>query len=181
MRNRCVTSLRLALLAGIVLLPQAVLADDDVPIKGTFTVSYMRPSAVNYCASPTGTTAIEAQGIGSITGPGPLFITVKKCFTFSTLTYAGMFMLSSGPSGAGDTLTGIYAGTQRAADENAFGPFDGTLTITGGTGRFRHTTSGVLTFTAVATPASVSAVAGTPKVNGNAYYLVRGKMKADKD
>ena len=181
MRNPYFTSLRIILLAGVVLLPQAVLADDDVPIRGTFTVSYMRPSAVDYCGGAAGTTAIEAQGIGSIKGLGPLFITVKKCFTFATLRYAGMFILSSGPSGTGDTLTGIYAGTQRAADENAFGPFDGTLTITGGTGRFRHTTSGVLTFTAVASPPSVSAVPGTAKVNGNAYYLVRGKMTSDKD
>jgi hypothetical protein len=181
MRNRCFTSLRVVLLAGIVLLPQAILADDDKPIRGTFTVTYMRPSSVDYCGGAAGTVAIEAQGIGSIKGLGPLFITVKKCFTFATLRYAGMFMLSSGPSGAGDTITGTYAGTQHPGDENGFGPFDGTLTITGGTGRFRHTTSGVLTFTAVASPPSVSAVPGPAKVNGNAYYLVRGKMKADKD
>jgi hypothetical protein len=182
MRNRYFTSLRVVLLASIVLLPQAILADDEVPIRGTFTVTYMRPSAVSYCGSaadPTDATSVEAQGIGSITGLGPLFITVKECFTFSTNGYAGMFWLSSGPSGTGDTLTGKYEGTQRARDENGFGPFDGTLTITGGTGRFRHTTSGVLTFTAVASPPSVSATTG--KVNGNAYYLVRGKMTSGKD
>jgi len=180
MRNRWFTLLRFVLLAGI-LLPQAVLADDDVPIRGTFTVSFMRPSAVDYCGGAAGTTSIEAQGIGSITGLGPLFITVKKCYTFGTFRYAGIFTLSSGPSGAGDTLSGTYAGTQRARDENEFGPFDGTLTITGGTGRFRHSTSGVLTFTAVAAPPSVSAVPGTPKVNSNAYYLVRGKMTSARD
>ena len=109
MRNRCFASWSLALLAGIVLLPQAGLADDSMPIKGTFAVSYMRPSAVDYCNGAAGTVAIEAQGIGRITGLGPLFMTVKKCFTFSTLKYAGVFMLSSG---AGDTLTGTYAGTQ---------------------------------------------------------------------
>ena len=180
MRNRCVASLRLVVVACIVLSPRAILADDDVPIRGTFTVSYMRPSAVNYCGGAAGTTSIEAQGIGSIQGVGPLFITVKKCFTFSTLTYAGMVVLSSGPSGAGDTLTAIYNGTQRPGDENAFGPFDGTLTVTGGTGRFRHTTSGVLSFTAVASPPSVSAV-DPLKVNGTAYYLIRGKMSSEQD
>jgi hypothetical protein len=134
---------------------------------------------VDYCGGAPGTTAIEAQGIGSIKGLGPMFITVKKCFTFSTLTYAGMFMLSSGPSGVGDTLTGIYNGTQRPGDENGFGPFDGTLTITGGTGRFSHSTSGVLAFTAVASPVSTSA---TPsKFNGTAYYLIRGKMSPKHD
>jgi hypothetical protein len=186
MRIRFSTSLRLVLLAVIFLLPQAVFADDDVAIDGTFTVSYMRPSAVNYCpvvkdppAIPIDI-AIEAQGIGRIAGFGPLFITVKKCFTFSTRTYAGTFTLSSGPSGAGDTITGTYAGTQRAGDENGFGPFDGKLTITGGTGRFRHSDHGHLSFTAVATPPSVSAV-DPSKVNGNAYYLVRGKMSSDRD
>ena len=172
MRNRCFASSCLALLAGIVLLPQSGFADDSVPIRGTFTVSYMRPSAVDYCNGAAGTVAIEAQGIGRMTAMGPLFMTVKKCFTFSTLTYAGVFTLSSG---AGDTLTGTYAGKQSPGDENGFGPFAGTLTITGGTGKFKHAGSGVLSFTAVASPPSVSAVAPS-KVNGTAYYLLRGKM-----
>jgi hypothetical protein len=179
MRSRCLTSLRFILLTAIAVLPQAVFADGDVPIKGTFTVSFMRPSVEDYCGGAAGTTSVEAQGIGSIEGLGPLFITVKKCYTFSTFTYAGMFMLSSGPSGAGDRLTGIYNGTQRPRDANGFGPFDGTLTITGGTGRFRHSASGVLSFTAVASPPSTS---DTPsKVNGNAYYLVKGKMSSERD
>jgi len=172
MRNQCFASWCLAFLAGILSLPQASFADDSVPIKGTFTVSYMRPSAVDYCNGAPDAVAIEAQGIGRMTSLGPLLMTVKKCFTFSTLTYAGVFTLSSGE---GDTLTGTYAGTQRAGDENGFGPFDGTLTITGGTGKFKHSASGVLSFTAVASPPSVSAVSPS-KVNGSAYYLVRGKM-----
>jgi hypothetical protein len=106
-----------------------------------------------------------------------MFITVRKCYTFSTFTYAGTFALRSGNR---DAMTGTYAGTQRAGDENAFGPFDGTLTITGGTGRLSHSTSGVLSFTAVAAPPALSAV-NAAKVVGNAYYLVRGKMSGERD
>jgi hypothetical protein len=60
-------------------------------------------------------------------------------------------------------------------DENGFGPFQGTLTFTGGTGSFKHA-SGALTFTAVATPVSVGGIA--PTVDGNAYYLVRGTVSS---
>jgi hypothetical protein len=68
----------------------------------------------------------------------------------------------------------VDAGTQSAGDENGFGPFQGTLTITGGTGRFRHA-SGGLNFTAVAAPASVGATT-SPTSNGMAFYLVQGNM-----
>jgi hypothetical protein len=181
MRNPFVASSRFVVLAAVAfaLVPKAILAVGYAPIRGTFTVSYMRPSVENYCgvdADPTKNLSIEAQGIGSITGFGPLFITVKKCFTFSTSLYAGTFMLSSGN---GDTISGTYAGVQSAGDPNGFGPFQGTLTINASTGKFRHTTSGELTFKAVASPPSTSATAGA--VNGNAYYLVRGNMASDKD
>jgi hypothetical protein len=58
-------------------------------------------------------------------------------------------------------------------DENGYGPFQGTLTFTAGTGRFSNA-SGVLSFTAVASPASVGVSA--PTVNGMAYYLVKGNL-----
>ena len=77
-------------------------------------------------------------------------------------------------SGAnGDTLRGTYEGTQGSYDENGFGPFQGVLTITGGTGRFRHA-RGRLTFGAVARADSVSAISST--LNGMAFYLIRGDI-----
>jgi hypothetical protein len=162
-------SLVLATVA-VALAPTPVLAHDTVRIDGTFTVSFMRPSAVNYCAPSGGDLSIEAQGIGRISGLGPMFLTVKKCFKFSDGTYAGTVVMTAAN---GDTLNGTYAGTQFARNENGFGPFQGTLTVTGGTGRFRHARGG-LTFTAVAAPASVGVT--SPTATGTAYYLVQGNM-----
>ena len=162
-------------LAVVAFAPKAVFADDEgVPIAGTFTVSPMHPSASNYCAS--GGLSIEAQGIGSVSRLGPLFLTVKKCLTFPggfpNGTYTGTFKMTAGN---GDTLEGTYAGTEdfSLTDTNGFGPFQGTLTVAGGTGRFSNA-SGVLSFTAVVSPASVGVNPGT--LNGTAYYLVKGNM-----
>src|SRR5215203_4866413 len=157
--------------AALALAPAPVRADNDnVRVDGTFTVSFTRPSAVDYCAASGGDLSIEAHGIGSLTGMGPMFMTVKKCLKFVDLTYAGTFTMTAGN---GDTLNGTYAGTQTPANENGFGPFEGTLTVTGGTGQFEHATGG-LTFTAVASPASVGS---TGKLNGTAFYLVRGNKR----
>jgi hypothetical protein len=176
-------------LAAVALTPKAVLADEGVPIDGTFAVSFMRPAAPSavtgpYCAS--GGTPIEAQGIGSVSKVGPLFLTVKKCLTFPVAfpagVYTGTFKMTAGN---GDTLEGTYEGTQDFSlkDENGYGPFQGTLTFTGGTGSFRHA-RGVLSFTAVTSPVSASVTptgvpSGSP-ANGMAYYLVRGTMSHEK-
>jgi hypothetical protein len=176
LRNSILGVLVLAAMA-VALAPRPVLADDDgVPIKGTFAVTYMRPSALNYCAS--GGTPIEAQGIGSVSKLGPLFLTVKKCLTFPigfpAGTYTGTFKMTAGN---GDTLEGTYAGTVDFSlkDENGYIPFQGTLTFTGGTGRL-SSASGVLSFTAVASPVSVGVTA--PTGNGQAFYLVQGTMSS---
>ena len=160
-------------LAAVVLTPKAVLAEGG-PVTGTFAVSAMSPSAVNYCDS--GGTPVEAQGIGSVSRLGPLLLTVKKCLTFPVSfpagTYTGTFKLTAGN---GDTLDGQYAGTQdfSLVDQNGFGPFQGTLTVTGGTGSFSHA-RGVLSFTAVVGPFSVGVT--VPTVNAMAFYLVQGNI-----
>jgi hypothetical protein len=152
--------------------PKAVLADDRVHVDGTFSVSFVVPSAQDYCGPSGGDVSVEAQGIGRISGLGPLFLTVKKCFTIAAGTYAGTFKMTAGN---GDTLTGTYAGTKDSSltDENGYFPFQGTLTVTGGTGRFRHARGG-LSFTAVASPRSVGVT--SPTSNGMAFYLVQGEM-----
>jgi hypothetical protein len=172
LRNSVLGVLVLAAIA-VAMAPKGVLADDDgVPIQGTFAVSPMHPSALSYCVG--GGISIEARGIGNISRLGPLFLTVKKCLTSvgTAGTYVGTFEMTAGN---GDNLEGTYAGTQDFSlkDENGYGPFQGTLTVTGGTGRFSNA-SGVLSFTAVVSPASVGVIA--PTVNGMAYYLVKGNM-----
>jgi hypothetical protein len=151
--------------------PTPVRADDRLRIEGTFSVLYAYPSAVNYCVGGAGgdNVSIQAQGLGNVPSLGALFLTVKKCFTFSDGTYAGSFTMSAAN---GDTLRGKYEGTQGSYDDNGFGPFQGVLTITGASGKFRGT-RGHLTFEAVAGPDSVGAVAG---VTGMAFYLVRGTV-----
>jgi hypothetical protein len=172
LRNSVFSALVLAAIAGA-LASKAVLADDDgVPIKGTFTLSGMFPSALNYC--PGGGNPIEAQGIGNISRLGPLFLTVKKCGTLqgSVVTLQGTFKMTAGN---GDTLEGTEAGTIDLSlkDENGYLPSQATLTFTGGTGRFSHA-SGVLSVTAVQSPTSVGVTRGT--VNLTVSYLVQGNM-----
>ena len=152
--------------------PTPAHADERLRIEGTFSVMYAYPSAVNYCAGGGGddSVSIQAQGLGNVPGLGALFLTVKKCFNFSDGTYAGGFMMSAAN---GDTLRGTYEGTQGSYDENGFGPFQGVLTITGGTGKFRYM-RGRLTFGAVAGPDSVGAISST--LNGMAFYLIRGEI-----
>ena len=159
---------------AVALPPKAVLADERVHVDGTFVVSYTyKPGVSDVCAG--GGTFIAAQGIGNLSGLGPLFFKLTKCLTFpdgSVGTYQGTFSMTAGN---GDTLTGTYVGTQDFSliDASGFGPFQGTLTFTGGTRRFRHA-RGVLRFTALGPPDSVGASA--PTLNGEAYYLVRGTM-----
>ncbi len=156
--------------------PTPARADDRVRVEGTFSVFYAYPSAVNYCAGGAGddNVSIQAQGLGNVPSLGALFLTVKKCFTFSDGTYAGGFTMSAAN---GDALRGTYEGTQGSYDENGFGPFQGVLTITGGTGKFRNA-RGQLTFQAIAGPDSVGAIAG---LNGMAFYLVRGTLVSPGD
>ena len=112
LRNSVHVVLVLAAMA-VALAPKAVFADRDrnVPITGTFTVSTVSPSAVDYCASDStpiefrGGTPIEFRGIGNISKLGPLFLTVKKCATVigGVQTFAGTFTMTAGN---GDTLIG---------------------------------------------------------------------------
>jgi hypothetical protein len=174
MRTSILTVLVLAIV-GAASAPTPAFADDRVRIEGTFSVLYMYPSAVNYCSPAGGDLSIEAQGLGDISGLGPMFVTVKKCFTFSDGTYAGTFTMTAG---TGDTLTGTYAGTQEPPDENGYGPFQGTLTVKRGTGRFQRA-RGTLKFMAVGSPTSVGANAST--ATGMAFYLVKGNMSFPDD
>ncbi len=160
---------------AVALAPTAVFADHQhtVAIRGTFTEGFVIPSAVDYCGGVG--TPIEFRGLGHISKLGPLFLTVKKCKTVvdGVPTFTGTFTMTAGN---GDTLAGTYAGARVGLpDENGFAEFQGTLTVTGGTGSFHHA-SGVLSFTAVTSAFSVGVTA--PTVDGVAFYLVQGTMSS---
>ena len=166
---------------AVALAPSAVFADRDhaVRITGTFTVATVVPSAVDHCASAGGGTPVVFQGIGNISKLGPLFLAVKKCRTVvdGVPTFAGTFTMTAGN---GDTLYGDYAGKRIGSlDENFYGEFQGTWTVTGGTGRFSHA-SGVLSWTALTGPPSLGATPPTVTApsRGVAFYLVQGTMSS---
>jgi hypothetical protein len=172
LRNSVLGVLGLAAIV-ISLAPKEVVANDDgVPASGTFVVSFMYPSALNYCASAGN--PIEGQGLGNISGLGPLFLTVKKCGTRNgnIVTFQGTFTMTAAN---GDTLEGVETGTAdlTLTDENGYRPSQGTFTLTGGSGRFSGA-SGRLRWTAVQNPTSVGVNAGT--ANGTVYLLVTGNI-----
>ena len=156
--------------------PQAVLAEEKVPIEASFAVAFSAtPNTGNvaYCGGTPLTGAIEAHGDG-----------------FSTLGALGFSLQKTGGGGLfhgcltltapdGDTLTATYDAVAGAGNANHFVPATGTLTFTGGTGRFRGA-SGSATFTAIFDqfyPASSFAGgSGTAPLQGMAFYLVQGKL-----
>ncbi len=105
---------------AVALAPKEILADDDgVPVEGTFVVSLMYPSAVNYCAGAGN--PIEGQGLGNISRLGPLFPTVKKCGTRNgdIVTFQRTFTMTAA---SGDRLEGVETGTADLSltDENGY-------------------------------------------------------------
>lgn len=183
-RNLILIFMRVLALAAmtVALMPRAALADEGVPIKGTFSVSIT--SVTNVSACGTGDSCItcitnseapgvyvEAQGIGDTSKLDTLFFEVQKCANpagGSFGTYAGTFTMTA-PNGK-DSLTGTYAG-QNTNSRDAYGflPFSGELTITGGTGKFDDA-RGRVRFTAVAT-----------NKNGTAFYAVEGTVSSRGD
>jgi hypothetical protein len=161
-------------LAAVAFTPKPLLAQPGAPVEGTFAVSIAVPSATDFCTSegtPSGI-SVEAQGIGNASRLGPLFLKITKCATLDGTvgTYAGTFEMTAAN---GDKLNGTYTGTQdfSLVDANGFGPFQGTWTVTGGTGAFSHA-SGTLNFTGIASGSVKDSAA-----NGQAYYLVKGGIR----
>jgi hypothetical protein len=128
---------------------------------------------------------VEAQGIAD-TSLGPLFAEVLKCFDPNEPpygTYAGT-LTTAAPNGK-DSLTWAYSGkNDNGGDFYGFGPFSGTLTITGGTGKFKGA-HGSATFTAASGPSiTAAAYPGLPSpfsMVGMAFYSVQGKLGLPND
>jgi hypothetical protein len=170
----------------VALRTRAAQADEGVQFKETLTVQFTgsqvcAPGDTN-CVTCVGNSSfyIEAQGIGD-TSLGPMFAKVLKCFNPAGTpfgTYAGS-LTTTAPYGK-DSLTWAYSGkNDNGGDFYGFGPFSGTLTITGGTGKFEHA-QGSATFTAASGPSIAStAFPGPPSpfsLAGMAFYSVQGTV-----
>jgi hypothetical protein len=154
----------------------------DVPIQASFAVAFSgtpNTEGVAYCGGAPLPVAIEAHGSGFST-LGPLAFWLQK--TQAGSIFHGCLTLTD-PNG--DTLAATYdvAGTA-PPNANHFSPATGTLTFTGGTGRFRNA-SGSATLTAVFDafyPASSFAGGtGTAPLQGMAFYLVKGRISIDSE
>jgi hypothetical protein len=156
--------------------PQTTLAY-DVPIQGSFAVAFTatsNTSDVAYCGGTPGPIVIEAHGDGFST-LGALAFSLHK--TQAGALFHGCVTLTSA---TGDTLTGTYDATGSAPpNPNHFAPAAGTLTFTGGTGRFTGAI-GKATFTAVFDSfypeLSFASGTGTTPLQGMAFYVVEGNL-----
>ena len=161
--------------------PQIALAY-DIPLQASFAVAFSAtPNADNsaYCGGTPGPVAIEAHGDGFST-LGALAFSLQK--TEAGALFHGCLTLTT-PHG--DTLTATYDATGTAApNANHFSPATGTLTFTGGTGRFTSA-SGKATFTAVFDSLypeiSFASGTGTAPLQGLAFYVVQGNVSIGGD
>jgi threonine dehydrogenase-like Zn-dependent dehydrogenase len=178
-RNLLLISLGLLVLAvmTIVLAPKGAKAEGGVPFVGTFTAAAsVTPNAdnVTYCGGPVLDLAVEAHGTGYST-LGALSFSLQKTIDSSKPAMHGCLVLTA-PNG--DTLNATYDGTEDPSNSNNFNTGSGSLTITGGTGRFRDA-RGSAHFTAVFSgtyPAS-SFIGGTgAPFQVMAFYSVEGTV-----
>jgi hypothetical protein len=161
----------------VALAPQAALADDGVPIQGAFAITATaRPNTggVSFCGGPPLALAAEGHGNG-FTTLGALSFSLEK-----TLDVPGAMhgcVILTAPNG--DTLNATYDATEGVPNANGFISATGTLTFTGGTGRFQGA-SGSANFTAVFLgiyPASSFLGGTTAPLQVSANYTFQGNLQ----
>lgn len=179
-RNLLLISLGLLVLAAMTFVsaPKGALADEGVPIKGTFTAAAsVTPNTGNvaYCGGTAQDLAVEAHGAGYST-LGDFSLSLQKTISDTGPAMHGCLILMA-PNG--DTLDAIYDGTEGPSNPNNFNTGTGTLTFTGGTGRFRDA-RGSAHFTAVfSVTYPASSFAGgttTAPLQVMAFYSVEGTV-----
>jgi hypothetical protein len=169
-RNLVLISVSLLVLAAItvVLAPKRTRADEGRAIKGDFTVAFSgmpNTAGVSFCGGTPAGVVVEAHGNGYST-LGALSFSLQK--TQVGTAFHGCLTLTA-PNA--DTLTAIYDLTAGPPDANLFRDATGTLTFTGGTGRFEGA-SGNANLTAV-----FSRIGGTAApIQGIAFYSVDGTV-----
>jgi hypothetical protein len=164
----------------LALVPPTVFAY-DMPIQASFVAAFsatLNTGGVAYCGGTALPVLVEAHGNG-FSLLGPLSFSLQK--TLGGGPMHGCLTLST-PNG--ESLTATYDGTETASNANNFSPGSGTLTFTGGTGRFKGA-SGKATFTAVFDNfypcSSFACGTGTAPLQGMAFYMVQGKVSISAD
>ena len=168
-------------LAALAFWPIPAQADGGTPFKATLTVQFIGTqicapgdASCSACVNQNGF-YVEAQGLAD-TSLGPLFAQVLKCFYPSEPpfgTYAGT-LTTTAPNGK-DSLTWVYSGkNDNAGDFYGFQPFSGTLTITGGTGKFAGM-HGSASFTAAGPPGWIAGPSPI-QLAGTAFYYIQGQL-----
>jgi hypothetical protein len=129
----------LALAAMCVALTPKVGLAQEFPFQASITVAFAgtaNTDKVGFCGGPTGAAAfpilVNAHGVGMST-LGFLSMTLQKTLD-ATGPMHGCVTLTAVN---GDTLMATYDGTEGDPDDFGFQFGTGTLTFTGGTGRFR--------------------------------------------
>jgi hypothetical protein len=175
MANRKPVLISLGLLAlaamTVALMPKGVRADERVPIKGAFAVAASatpNTGGITYCGGRALDTAVEAHGAGYST-LGALSLSLQKTIESAGTAMHGCLTLTA-PNG--DNLNATYDGTEGPSNANNFNFGTGTLTFTGGTGRFRDA-SGSAQFTGV-----FGGIYGqlNPPFNVMAFYSIEGTV-----
>jgi hypothetical protein len=174
--KRTLSSFILAVLLGITVSPQTVLAE-GVRFQGNFALAASaNPNSqhVAYCGGEALALNAEAHGNGS-SSFGPLTAFLQKTIDVPGPMH-GCLTLST-PDG--DTLSATYDGTEEAPNANNFVTASGTLTFTGGTGLFAGA-KGTAAFTAVFDSfypdSSFLGGNSTAPLQVMAFYTVNGKV-----
>jgi len=163
------------------LAPQSAFADerpDGRPFHGSFAVTFattLNTGAESYCGGPVLARTVEAHGNGSSTLGTMAFSLIKGA---GGGAFHGCLTLFAAN---GDILEATYIGGGGPPNVRGFAPGFGTLTFTGGTGRFTNAT-GSATFTSVNSVFYVaSSFAGGGPANvpiqGMAFYEIEGTIQ----
>jgi len=153
-------------------------ADEGERIRATFTVTYAgipNTAGASFCGGAPLALNVEAHGAGS-SNFGPLSFSLHKTVDPATGAAHGCLQLTGAN---GDTLEAIYDLKLGAPNDHQFAlGTDGTLTFTGGTGRFQGA-SGDAALAAVFAnfyPASSFLGGNSNPLQGVAVYTVDGTL-----
>lgn len=157
--------------SSLIWLRSTAQADPGIPIQGAFAVTGVatpNTDHLSFCGGSPLDVAGEIHGNG-FTSLGALSFFLQKTIVFPAGAMHGCLTLTA-PNG--DELEATYDGTEGLPNANGFISATGTLTFTGGTGRFQGAMgSAQFTATFLAIYPSLG-----PPVQVAAYYVIEGNV-----